>query len=244
MPARPFHKILLIRFTAYLLVFTGILGIAFQFGPLLTAEINYRKDRLLGIKRRISANIITSQTIATSSAINTQPTQSIESGGGSSGFGAILGLGDQVITPLSTDFGIVIEKINANAVVIPDVDPSKEREYTKALTKGVAMAKGSTLPGEDGNLYIFSHSADAPWNISRFNAVFYLLRELENGDRISVFYQGKRFDYLVFDKTVTKPSDISFLQNRYDRPVLTLQTCDPPGTLNNRLIVRAKLAGS
>lgn len=244
MPARPFHKILLIRFTAYLLVFTGILGIAFQFGPLLTAEINYRKDRLLGIKRRISANIITSQTIATSSAINTQPTQSIESGGGSSGFGAILGLGDQVITPLSTDFGIVIEKINANARIVSGVNPGSERDYTKALTQGVAEALGSTPPGQPGNLYLFSHSTDAPWNIVRYNAIFYLLRELVPGDKVIIFYQNKRYDYVVYDKTIARADEVSYLTNKYDAPVLTLQTCDPPGTLLNRLIVRAKLVNS
>lgn len=145
--------------------------------------------------------------------------------------------------PVSTDFGIVIEKIDANAKVIPDIDPGDEKQYSKALAKGVAAAKGSSKPGEEGNLYIFSHSADAPWNIVRYNAVFYLLRELEAGDRIVVFYKGRRYDYAVFDKTIISPDDVSYLNNRYDKPVLTLQTCDPPGTLKNRLIVRARLAG-
>ncbi len=149
-----------------------------------------------------------------------------------------------IIKPVSTDYGIVIEKINANAKVVADVDPSNEKQYTKALGEGVAESKGSTKPGQPGNLYVFSHSTDAPWNISRFNAIFYLLRELNSGDKIVVFYQGRRFDYIVFDRTVTNPADTSFLTNRYDQPVLTLQTCDPPGTLNNRLIVRAKLLGS
>jgi sortase A len=94
------------------------------------------------------------------------------------------------------------------------------------------------------NLFIFSHSADASINIIRFNAIFYLLRELEKGDRVIIFYQSRRYDYLVFDKSITSPADVSFLTNRYDVPVLTLQTCDPPGTLLNRLIVRAKLQGS
>ncbi len=108
----------------------------------------------------------------------------------------------------------------------------------------MAEALGSTPPGQPGNLYLFSHSTDAPWNIIRYNAIFYLLRELEPGDRIIIFYQKKRYDYVVFDKTITKPDDVSFLINRYDVPVLTLQTCDPPGTLFNRLIVRAKLVNS
>lgn len=148
------------------------------------------------------------------------------------------------IIPVSTEYGIVIEKINANARVIASVNPANEREYVEALKYGVAEALGSTPPGQPGNLYLFSHSTDAPWNIVRYNAIFYLLRELEPGDRVIIFYQDKRYDYIVFDKIIAKPDDVSYLTNKYDYPVLTLQTCDPPGTLLNRLIVRAKLINS
>ncbi|MDZ4246187.1 MAG: sortase, partial [Dehalococcoidia bacterium] len=144
--------------------------------------------------------------------------------------------------PVVTNFGIVVEKINANARVIADVDPASEREYIQALSQGVAHAKGTVYPGEKGNIYLFSHSADAPWNIVRYNAVFYLLSKLEPGDRVILFYQGRRYDYIVFDKTIAAPSDTSYLTRTYDESILTLQTCDPPGTLVNRLIVRAKLA--
>src|SRR3990167_4322571 len=51
-------------------------------------------------------------------------------------------------TLVSTDFGIVIEKINANAKVVANVDPGDERAYTQALTQGVAAATGSTKPRE------------------------------------------------------------------------------------------------
>ncbi len=138
----------------------------------------------------------------------------------------------------------MIEKINANARVIPNVNPANEREHVEALKYGVAEALGSTPPGQPGNLYLFSHSTDAPWNIVRFNAIFYLLRELEPGDRVIIFYKNKRYDYIVFDKAVVSPSDVAYLTNKYDFPVLTLQTCDPPGTLLNRLVVRARLVNS
>ena len=148
------------------------------------------------------------------------------------------------IIPLSTEYGIVIEKINANAKIIANVNPANEKQYVQALQYGVAEALGSTAPGQRGNLYLFSHSTDAPWNIIRFNAIFYLLKELQAGDKVIIFYANKRYDCIVFDKAITRPDDISYLTNRYDQPVLTLQTCDPPGTLLNRLIVRAKLISS
>jgi LPXTG-site transpeptidase (sortase) family protein len=232
MASREFKKLFLIRFFAYLAMIVGSLAITFEFGPVAGTEFNYRKDKVLGVKRTVASvpNVITSEGSASAEL-------------GPSSLGEIKS-SDNVITPVSTDYGIVIEKINANAKVIADVDPANERQYTDALRVGVAEAKGSTKPGQNGNLFIFSHSADAPWNIVRYNAVFYLLRELTPGDRILVFYQGRRYDYNVFDKTIVDPTDVSFLINRYDKPVLTLQTCDPPGTLLKRLIIRAQLQGS
>ena len=217
-----------------------------QFGPVLAVEFNYRFDQITGKKHQLAQTVITSegQTQVEPSlepGVSPQPQASGNGAGG--GFGEIEAT-ENLIKPVSTDFGLVIEKINANAKIVPDVDPGVEKDYTAALKEGIAQAKGSTNPGEAGNLFLFSHSTDSPWNIARYNAIFYLLRELEPGDRVIVFYKGRRFDYIVFDKTVAPPSDISFLTNRYDRPVLTLQTCDPPGTVLNRLIVRAKLAGT
>lgn len=198
--------------------------------PLVQAEFRYRLDKVMGVKRTIAGNVITS-------------VAGPQDMGGPKSFNGVK-LSENEIVPVSTDFGIVIEKINANAKIVPNVNPGNEREYVSALGEGVAQALGSTPPGQPGNLYLFSHSTDAPWNIVRFNAVFYLLRELDKGDRVIIFYQNKRYDYIVYDKNIVSPTDVSYLTNRYDSPVLTLQTCDPPGTLLNRLIVRAKLVSS
>ena len=224
-----FKLILFVRSLGYSLFFLGVVAFIAVLGPLARAEFNYRSDKLLGVRRSVP-------TVITSSTQNGdgEPTAS---------FGDLAVTGD-VIVPKDTNFGIVIEKINANAKVVADVDPSNEAEYIQALALGVAHAKGTNYPGEPGNIYLFSHSTDAPWNIIRYNAIFYLLRELEAGDRIVMFYKNRRYDYYVFDKIITDQNDISFLTNRYDRSVLTLQTCDPPGTLLNRLIVRAKLSGT
>lgn len=206
-------------------------------GPLVQAEFKYRVDRAFGVKRTI-ANVVGSKAFTPGEA---EHTPEVSSGPGN--FNSVKASENQIV-PVSTEFGIVIEKINANAKIIPNVNPGNENEYVSALTQGVAEALGSTSPGQPGNLYLFSHSTDAPWNIVRFNAIFYLLRELDKGDRVIIFYQNKRYDYIVFDRTIASPTDVSYLTNRYNEPVLTLQTCDPPGTLLNRLIVRAKLVNS
>lgn len=231
-----FKLIFAVRFAGYLVFFAGLIGFVFMLGPLVKAEASYRIDRVLGVKRTVP-RIVTSPPQPASGSAEPQ------SQGGPLNFSNVSASENNII-PVSTEYGIVIEKINANARIIPNVNPGNEREYLTALQQGVAAALGSTLPGQPGNLYLFSHSTDAPWNIVRFNAVFYLLRELEPGDRVIIFYKNRRYDYVVFDKTIAKPDDVSYLTNKYEFPVLTLQTCDPPGTLLNRLIIRAKLVSS
>ncbi|TSC86361.1 MAG: Peptidase C60, sortase A and B [Microgenomates group bacterium Gr01-1014_7] len=228
--SKRYKLVFLIRFFGYLIFFTGLLSFIFVLGPVVSAEVNYRIDRVFGVKHQIAAS--TSKESKSTFEVSPGP-----------GFGSVQAQ-ENTIIPVSTEYGIVIEKINANSKVIAGVNPANEREYTGALSQGVAEALGSTLPGQPGNLYLFSHSTDAPWNIIRYNATFYLLRELEPGDRVIIFYRNIRYDYVVFDKTIAAPTDISFLTNRYETPVLTLQTCDPPGTLLNRLVVRAKLVSS
>jgi len=208
----------------YFFTFTGLLALLFQFGPVAGVELSYRKDQIFNIKHTLTGDLSNGQ------ARHFGEINAKDPGGN--------------IQPVSTDYGIVVEKINANAKIVAGVDPSSQADYTRALAEGVAEAQSSTVPGQPGNLYLFSHSADAPWDVTRYNAIFYLLRELSPNDRVIIFYKGVRYDYIVFDKTIVSPKDISFLTNRYDKPVLTLQTCDPPGTSLNRLIVRAKLVGS
>ena len=148
---------------------------------------------------------------------------------------------EKTIVPVDADFGLVVEKIGANSRVIGNVDPANDREYVAALQRGVAHAKGTVLPGQAGNSFLFAHSVLNPWDIPRYNAVFYLLRELEVGDQVVAFYRGKRYNYTVFDKSIVEANDITALTAVYDYPVLTLQTCTPPGTTWKRLIVKARL---
>lgn len=221
---------------------TGLVITLAQFGPVLSVEINYRIDQITGKKHQLAQTVITSE--GQTQIVDIAEGRASPEPQAQEGFGDVEASGEDLIKPVSTEFGLVIEKINANAKIVPQVDPGIEKDYIAALREGIAQAKGSTEPGEDGNMFLFSHSTDAPWNIVRYNAIFYLLRELEPGDRVIVFYKNRRYDYIVFDKTIAEASDISFYTNRYDKPVLTLQTCDPPGTVLKRLIVRAKLAGS
>ncbi|OGD83331.1 hypothetical protein A2572_04670 [Candidatus Collierbacteria bacterium RIFOXYD1_FULL_40_9] len=146
---------------------------------------------------------------------------------------------DTTINPIDSDFGIVIPKIGANSKIIKNVDPFDSTVYQKALTKGVAHANTSKLPGEGKNIFLFSHSSTDFLTATRYNSIFYLLSKLEEGDEIKVFYKQKEYQYKVKDKKVVTPSQINFLKSDSNAETLTLMTCWPPGTDFKRLIVQA-----
>lgn len=148
---------------------------------------------------------------------------------------------ENVMFPVDEDFGIVIPKIEANSRVIEEVDPYNDRDYQWALTKGLAHAKGTSLPGREGNIFIFSHSAVNFYEANRYNAVFYLLSKLERGDEIYLFYEGVEYKYTVTSKATVDPGDLFYLTQKTSKKMLTLMTCWPPGTTLQRLIVVAEM---
>jgi len=136
-------------------------------------------------------------------------------------------------------FSLVISKIDARAKILPNIDASNQNEYLSALKKGVAHARGTVFPEMKGTIFLFAHSTSSPWNIARYNAVFYLLRELEIGDEIIVFFLGKRFNYKVVEKKIVEPNYTDFFSQK-EEEILVLQTCWPPGTTKKALLIFAK----
>lgn len=137
-------------------------------------------------------------------------------------------------------FSIVIPKLGASSNVIANVDTTEKTSYLDALQKGVAHAKGTNFPGQEKRIFLFSHSTDSPLSFAKYNAVFYLLRKLETGDRIIIFFADKKYEYEMVERIVTNPADVSWLTADTDGEDLVLQTCDPPGTTWNRLLVIAR----
>ena len=144
------------------------------------------------------------------------------------------------IKPVDEDFGLVIAKIDVNTKVFKDVDSNNPKEYLPLLTKGVAHAKGSVLPGESGNVFIFAHSTDTSFNASRYNAVFYLLNKLEKDDEIIVYYNQEKYLYKVTTSKILSPDRLDDYLKTLSGSNLILQTCTPPGTTINRLLLIAK----
>ncbi|KKQ30141.1 MAG: hypothetical protein US68_C0013G0014 [Candidatus Shapirobacteria bacterium GW2011_GWE1_38_10] len=145
----------------------------------------------------------------------------------------------------SEEYIIQIPKILAYSQVVENVSPFDQAEYDRVLKNDVvAQAEGSDSPGKGvgKSTYIFAHSTNNNLGMLRNNAVFYLLGELQAGDEIYINYHGKELKYKVFEKKISTPSDLSYL-NYHDetREILILQTCWPIGTDWNRLLILAEL---
>lgn len=147
----------------------------------------------------------------------------------------------KTIVPVDQDFGIVIPKLGANAHVIANVNPYDSRAYEYALTKGVAHAKGTSMPGDMGNMFLFAHSSENFYVAMQYNSVFYLINKLENGDEIDVYWRKTKYVYAVTGKKFVGANAVSYLTSSGVTPTLTLMTCWPPGTNSTRLLVFGEL---
>lgn len=145
------------------------------------------------------------------------------------------------ISPTDREFGLVIPKIGVNASVIPAVNPTKPGEYLKALDTGVAHSSLSYFPDENGTVYLFSHSTNYDWFVKDLNAVFYLLKNLETDDQVNIVYKGKTYTYKITGKQIVRPTDVAYMAPQEGSKRLILQTCWPPGSTTERLLIFADL---
>ena len=216
-------KFLILRSIGNFLFLFAIFGVIATFGPAFYYEVQFRIIQARGVQFEVSESS-TSEPKETASFAD-----------------LLVGAKEQVLSPIDTEFSIVIPKIGASSKIIPNVDPSDEKKFLPALLQGVAHAQGSVLPGLSGNIYLFAHSADNFWDAGRYNAIFYLLKDLKEGDGIVIFYQGRRHNYFVTGSRIVDPQDVSFITNAKEgNEQLILQTCWPPGTAFKRLLVFAR----
>lgn len=210
------------RVLSYLLITGGLIGILQSSFPAMWGNmVAWGSDLVKGMR---TSNI-------------TQQTQEEE------GFGEIVEKAPPLgIEPINTTNSIIITKIDVNSPIIWDVGVENENDYRNALNLGVAHASGTSRPSENpGNTYLFAHSTPNPRDIQRYSAVFTFLNKLEIGEMVTIFSDGKRYDYQIEHKEVVDGFNQEPLIRQPDYPMLTMQTCDPPGVPINRLIVTARL---
>lgn len=111
------------------------------------------------------------------------------------------------------------------------------------LKKSLIAWPTSAIPGNYGVNIIFGHSELPQFaNPTDYSGIFTHIMDLESGAVILVDYDGVRYKYIVSDKKVVDPDDLSVLEQRFDDRYLILITCVPPGTLWKRGVVKARMA--
>ena len=142
----------------------------------------------------------------------------------------------------------VVTKVSANdeipkdnTLVIPKLAMREiihEGQDISALRKGIWRIPTSSTPDKRGNTIMAGH---------RFTydgqAVFYNLDKVSAGDNLTVYWQGKRYDYRVKMINEVTPTDESLIAPTND-PTITIYTCTPLWSAKNRLVITAKLTES
>jgi sortase A len=220
-------RFLILRSIGNFLVLFAIFGVLSTFGPVLYYEALFRIVNIRGIHYKVVGSSLDSRSTLGKRSI---------------GFADILaGAKEQILMPIDTQFSILIPKIGANAKVYPNIDPSDPNIFLPFLRSGVAHARGTVFPGQNGSIYLFAHSTDNFWNVGRYNALFYLIKDLGPGDEVVIFFQDKRYNYVVSQSRVVEGDDISYITEAQEgEERLILQTCWPPGTTWKRLLVFAR----
>lgn len=140
----------------------------------------------------------------------------------------------------------LLQNVPNNYLVVPSIDvkapiiwTSPPDKILEDLKKGVAHYGGTSLPNENGNVFISGHSSNYWWDDGKFKQIFALLDKVAIGDRIYLTYQNQPYAYVVEDTKVVKPDQIEVL-NPKGYNMVSLMTCTPVGTTLYRRVVQAK----
>lgn len=102
------------------------------------------------------------------------------------------------------------------------------------LHKGTWHRPNTSTPDQGSNTVLVGH---------RFaygqNSAFYHLNKLQTGDQIVLWWDGLRYDYRVTGSKVVSPNETS-VEAPTDDSRLTLYTCHPLWTADQRLVVTAE----
>jgi sortase A len=131
--------------------------------------------------------------------------------------------------PLNLVGIIKISKINLKL-------PIQKGTSKKVLAAGAGHLEGTAYPGNEGNSAIAAHRSRT------FGRMFNRLAEIQQGDEIIVETTEGIYRYVVFEKSIVKPTDLSVLKNRGNEKIITLITCHPLKNPTHRLIIQARLS--
>ncbi len=125
---------------------------------------------------------------------------------------------------------LVIPSIGVHIAVVEGTDES-------VLYRGAWRRPNSSTPDQGGNTVITGHRFHY---IPPNNRTFYNLNKLKKDAKVFVFWNEKEYVYQVYDSFIVKPEQTE-IEGPMDGNILTLYTCHPLWTADQRLVVRGRL---
>ncbi|MDX1535481.1 MAG: class E sortase [Candidatus Spechtbacterales bacterium] len=126
---------------------------------------------------------------------------------------------------------LVIPKIGVNISIIE----STNAEW--AWDRGAWRDPKTSTPDNGGNTALSAHRFRYR---PPYQATFYLLDKLENGDLVYIYWEGKKYTYRVNSEKIVDPSATEVL-NPTDNSIVTLITCHPLFSTESRLVITGEL---
>ena len=129
-----------------------------------------------------------------------------------------------------------VPKLGLKDVALPTGSTQAELDR-----EGVLRLRGSGLPWQEGsNTFIAGHALGFPR--TRVPRVFHDLGTLAPGDEIFLeSADGRRYTFRVYDRMTVEPDDTWVTYPVEGKTVVSLQTCTPVPSFENRLVVRGEL---
>lgn len=129
---------------------------------------------------------------------------------------------------------LIIPKIGVRIKIIDSLNEAS------ALNKGAWRFPYGSSPDKGGNTSLSAHRFKY---LPPHSETFYLLDKLEIGDRFTIIWEGKEYNYRVASSKIVSPNAGEVL-NPTERPTVTLITCNPVFSIKQRLVVAGELIGS
>jgi len=131
---------------------------------------------------------------------------------------------------------LTVPKLDLEDVAVPAGSSQKELDR-----EGIIRLKETGVPWQEGsNTFIVGHALG--FMQTRVPYVFYDLDEMQPGDEILVENEaGDEYTFRVYDYMTVRPADYWVTYPVEGKTIISLQTCTPVPTFENRLIVRAEL---
>lgn len=142
-------------------------------------------------------------------------------------------------SPKKGELALSVPRIGLSNVIVPSGTTQAELDR-----EGIFRLSWSGVPWAEGsNTYIVGHRMGYPR--TKLRNAFRKLDELKPRDRILVEdHLGRRYVYEVYDYITVPPTHYWLTHPVHGKTVISLQTCTPIPTFEDRLVVRGELVNA